>query len=134
MGRRDGGRITAVSVAVAAMALLAAGCAGSAGASGVPRARPTTVERLGAAAGCAPAIEANAADLREGTCLTARGSYVLATFRTTAGMRAWLAHAQAYGGSYLVGARWVVGGPPAALRPVRQRLGGAFERHGGDDG
>lgn len=88
--------------------------------------------RLAAAAGCAPAIQANAADLREGTCLTARGSYVLATFRTTAGIRDWLARSRAYDGSrpagYLVGARWVVTGPAAALRPVQRRLGGSLLR------
>ncbi len=126
MGRGVGGPIAAAA-AGAAVAVLAAGCGGPAGR---PQARPTTLERLASAAGCDPAIQANAADLREGTCLTARGSYVLATFRTTAGMRTWLADARGYSGAYLVGARWVVGGPRGALRPVQERLGGSVEQAG----
>lgn len=127
MGRRGGRRLTAVSVSAAAVVLLAAGCAAQVPPRPPARARPSTVERLAAAAGCAPAIQTGAAGLREGSCLTARGSYVLATFPTTSRMRAWLAEAHAYSGSYLVGERWVVAGPAAALRPVRARLGGRFE-------
>lgn len=135
MGRwGDRGRIAALAASVAALALPVSGCAGRDAPQAPVRARPSTVERLAAAAGCAPAIETDTSGLREGTCLTGRGSYVMATFHSTSAMRAWLAESQAYGGSYLVGERWVVAGPPVALRPVQQRMGGELQadaRHGG---
>lgn len=120
--RRWGG--VARFAAGAAVVLLAAGCAVPDRSERPDRAGPPTVERLAAAAGCAPSIETGAAGLREGTCLTARGSYVLATFRTAEGLQAWLAASQTYDGSYLVGERWVVAGPASALRPMQSRLGG----------
>lgn len=135
MGRRSGaGRITRTLAAVAAVALPVCGCAGQNRPLAPARPRPSTVERLAAAAGCAPSIQAHTAGLREGTCLTTRGSYVMATFPTATAMRTWLARSQAYGGAYLVGERWVVAGPPAALRPVQQRLGGALLPAGGAGG
>ncbi|AQZ63860.1 putative lipoprotein [[Actinomadura] parvosata subsp. kistnae] len=86
------------------------------------------MERLATAAGCArPAMQVDAAELREAACRTSRGQYTLLTFATGAGERAWLDDAEAYGGSYLVGDRWVVVAAPALLEGVRRQVGGTVE-------
>ncbi|WP_271318816.1 hypothetical protein [Streptantibioticus silvisoli] len=108
------------------VAVLTAGCAAG---PAVPqhqpsRPRPTTVEGLAAAAGCEPAMQADRSGLREGTCLTSRGSYVMATFSSPASMRNWEAASRTSGRSLLVGTDWAVAGPAPALRPVQERLGG----------
>ncbi|MGR6920274.1 hypothetical protein ACU635_39085 [[Actinomadura] parvosata] len=49
------------------------------------------------------------------------------TFAGGTGERAWLDDAEAYGGSYLVGDRWVVVAAPPPLEGVSRRLGGTVE-------
>lgn len=67
-------------------------------------------------------------ELREGACGSGPGAYRIATFAADAGRAAWLAESRAYGGAYLVGARWVVtAASPEALAPARARLGGTIE-------
>lgn len=116
-------------LAVAALAVTGCGGPGMDSAGG-----PVALERIGEAVGCTPRLQTDGAELRQGACTTARGAYVMLTFASAAGQRAWLAEAEPYGGSYLVGERWVVEGEPVALEPVRQELGGRVEqgaRHGG---
>ncbi|MDX3235437.1 hypothetical protein PV392_07045 [Streptomyces sp. ME03-5709C] len=94
---------------------------------------PVALERIGEAVGCTPRLQTDGAELRQGACTTARGAYVMLTFASAAGRGEWLAEAKPYGGSYLVGERWVVEAEPEALEPVREKLGGRVERgaHGG---
>ncbi|MGW3352803.1 hypothetical protein ACWDA3_56745 [Nonomuraea rubra] len=86
------------------------------------------MEQLAAATGCArPAMQVDAAELRQAVCQTSRGRYTLLTFTTDKGKRAWLDSAQMYGGTYLVGDRWVVVAEPALLERLREQLGGMVE-------
>lgn len=119
-------------------ALVIAGCtakapaprqsAAAAAAPTTPTAPPVSVEEIAAAAGCTAELDVQAEELREGGCRTAQGAYRMLTFATDGGMRSWLAEARMYGGTYLVGTRWVVTGPsPEALAPLRSRLGGDLD-------
>ncbi|GAA3073911.1 hypothetical protein GCM10020254_17150 [Streptomyces goshikiensis] len=62
-------------------------------------------------------------------------AYRMLTFAADKGQRAWLDESQNYGGTYLVGDRWVVvAASPDALAPLRKRIGGTVESgtsHGG---
>ncbi|MFB4294137.1 hypothetical protein ACBI99_41325 [Nonomuraea sp. ATR24] len=126
-----------LAVAVALAALLTACTAPAApptlaapaapAASAAPAA-PAGIDQIGAAAGCPrPALQIDAADLRQADCRTARGHYTLVTFTTERGQRDWLELAQMYGGAYLVGERWVVVSTPPLLEGVRAQLGGRIE-------
>ncbi|GLF94023.1 hypothetical protein [Streptomyces yaizuensis] len=90
-----------------------------------------TLEELAALAGCVPDLQTDADELRQANCATDDGRYVLVTFATERGRRAWLDEADDYGGTHLVGGRWVAAGPERTLTAVRARLGGALERAAG---
>lgn len=117
--------------AVAVVALAVAGCGGQdTDAAG----GPVALERIGEAVGCTPQLQTDVKELRQGACTTARGAYVMLTFTSEAGQKSWLEEAEPYGGSYLIGERWVVEADPEALAPVREKLGGRVEEgahHGG---
>ena len=52
-------------------------------------------------------------------------------FATGKGQRDWLEYAQMYGGSYLVGERWIIAArPKEALTAARARLGGSIQETG----
>ncbi|MFG1697128.1 hypothetical protein [Nonomuraea sp. NPDC049309] len=86
------------------------------------------MDEIGAGLGCPrPALQTDAAELRQAVCQTSRGRYTVLTFATDRGKRDWLDAAQMYGGTYLVGQRWVVVSTPALLDGLRQRLGGQIE-------
>ncbi|HCA87018.1 MAG TPA: hypothetical protein DEQ61_16930 [Streptomyces sp.] len=136
--------------------LLLTGCEGS-GSSGSgsgdgkdaqkpPSTATGTLEQLAEKAGCEPDMQTDAAELRQGVCGTKGGAaekgakggegsgakggdgrYVLTTFATNRGQQDWLSEAQAYGGSYLVGPKWVAVGDPGVLGTLRGRLGGEIE-------
>lgn len=119
------------AAAAAAVALLVTACGGQG--SGTPDG-PVALERIGRAIGCTPQVQTDVDELRQGACTTERGAYVMVTFTSAAGQQSWLDEAQPYGGSYLVGERWVVEAEPDALEPVRKELGGTVEEgqhHGG---
>ncbi|QDY76440.1 hypothetical protein [Streptomyces qinzhouensis] len=106
------------------------------GGSGTPPPPPTatgTLEQLAARAGCVPELRAGAQELRQGRCATADGTYVLVTFATDRGLREWINAANDYGGTYLVGRRWVASGGEKTITALRARLGGDLE-HGADHG
>ncbi|MEU3463945.1 hypothetical protein ABZ721_28840 [Streptomyces sp. NPDC006733] len=88
--------------------------------------------------GCTPVIGVVAAELRQGSCRTDQGEFRMLTFAADAGQRAWLTEAQAYGGIYLVGSRWVVTAQTReALTELRATLGGTIQAgaaHGGHGG
>ncbi|MFI7127869.1 hypothetical protein ACIBQ1_19375 [Nonomuraea sp. NPDC050153] len=86
-----------------------------------------SAEELAAKVGCKPAMRTKAAELREGVCRTADGNYVVTSFTTEQGRRDWLDYAQMYGGSHLVGRRWVVSAAPAVLETLRKTLGGELQ-------
>lgn len=94
-------------------------------------ARPATaasIDQLGAALGCpSPDVQIDADELRQAVCRTSAAHSVLVTFTTSKGQRDWLDAAQPYGGTYLVGERWVVVSDPAVLEGLRAKLGGDIE-------
>ncbi|MEU4729020.1 hypothetical protein [Streptomyces sp. NPDC023588] len=119
------------AVAVCAAALLCGGCAG-ARAEEPPG---TSIEEIAAALGCTAEVSVDADELRQGGCGTGEGAYRIVTFADDRGLRSWLTEARMYGGTYLVGDRWVVtAGTEQALTPLRDRLGGAVETGSQHDG
>ncbi|WP_090929812.1 hypothetical protein [Nonomuraea jiangxiensis] len=86
---------------------------------------PVTLERLVAAAGCPSAkAQGKAADFRQVVCQAPQGRYTIMTFDTQTGRDAWLAEAEPYGGTYLVGERWAVVSEKDLLHQLRDQLGG----------
>ncbi|WP_119729857.1 putative periplasmic lipoprotein [Thermomonospora amylolytica] len=122
-------------------ALLLGGCssnapgrAASAGQDGPPAVMAAGLEDLAAKTGCRLQSQTKAAELRQGACQTNRGRYTLVTFATDTGQAAWLKEAKPWGGTYLVGPRWVAVGTEQTLRSLRADLGGRIESgsdHGG---
>ncbi|MET9883372.1 hypothetical protein ABZZ20_09495 [Streptomyces sp. NPDC006430] len=91
-------------------------------------ARPAPLQEIAEALGCTPEITVDAEELREGACGSGQEGFRMATFTTEQGRQAWLTEAQMYGGTYLVGPRWVITAASAeALAPARTRLGGTIE-------
>ncbi|MER6506417.1 hypothetical protein ABT158_06350 [Nonomuraea sp. NPDC001636] len=78
--------------------------------------------------GCpAGKLQTDAAELRQAACDSPQGRLTIVTFSTDKGKRDWLDIAQAYGGAYLVGDRWVVVATADQLERLRGRLGGELE-------
>lgn len=133
-------RTLVVAVAAACALLPAGGCAGSPAAShGGPakesRAPSTSIEEIAAVLGCTAQVDIQAEELREGGCQTGQGAFRMVTFAADEGMRSWLTEARMYGGTYLVGSRWVVTTPSAdALTALRGRIGGALETGSAHEG
>ncbi|MFC9246508.1 hypothetical protein ACFT7S_21700 [Streptomyces sp. NPDC057136] len=138
--RREKGCRAAVVVCVGLVLL--AGCGGGAadgdGEREVPPTATGTLEQLAAKARCEPNLQTDAEEIRQANCRTADGRYVLATFATDRGQREWIDEANDYGGSYLVGRRWVAVGDPKVVAALRGRLGGTVEtaspHHSGSSG
>ncbi|WP_079154425.1 hypothetical protein [Streptomyces subrutilus] len=133
-------RAAAVAVAALCAVPAAGGCAGSPAASHGAHARESrepsaSIEEIAAAVGCTAHVDVQADELREGGCQTGEGAYRMVTFAADEGQRSWLAEARMYGGTYLVGGRWVVTAPSEqALTALRGRIGGDLEAgdsHGG---
>ncbi|MBQ0985172.1 hypothetical protein KBZ10_11700 [Streptomyces sp. F63] len=136
--------------ALAGALLLTAGCGGGDGGAddraGAPETATGTVEQLAGKAGCEkPNLQIDAEELRQGRCGEGDGRYVLATFATHRGQQDWLSEAEGYGGTYLVGPKWVAVGSPEVVASLRGKLGGDIETgashgpahgdgHGGEDG
>ncbi|MGW7313490.1 hypothetical protein [Streptomyces sp. NPDC054854] len=91
----------------------------------VSTARTATVQEIAAVLGCTAEVTVDAEELKEAACGSGQDSYRMTTFAADQGQRAWLAESAMYGGTYLVGNRWVVTAASAeALAPLRERLGG----------
>ncbi|MEC4019570.1 hypothetical protein [Streptomyces sp. H27-D2] len=103
--------------------------------SGKPATGTASIEEIADAIGCTPDITAGSQELRQGACKNRRGEYRMVTFAAEKGQHAWLTEAQMYGGTYLVGKRWVVTArKEKSLRTLRTSLGGSLEKgavHGG---
>ncbi|WUW18887.1 hypothetical protein OG707_09220 [Streptomyces sp. NBC_01465] len=103
-----------------------------------PKTATGTLEQLAAQAECTPEIATDAAELKQANCTTQDGRYVLATFATDRGQREWINGAKDYGGTYLVGRKWVAVGEGKVVTALRGRLGGTVEEgsqhHSGSSG
>lgn len=107
------------------------GAGGAAQVSAAPAAgvvAPAKVEVIAGLTGCEAVIRVDADELRQGTCRTEKADYVITTFPEERLKRTWLDEAAVYGGTYLVGSRWVVGAEPETLESLRARLGGNVQR------
>ncbi|MEU1721574.1 hypothetical protein [Nonomuraea sp. NPDC005692] len=93
-----------------------------------PKVPAGDMKQLTALLGCpAGKLQTDAAELRQAACDTPQGRLTIVTFSTDDGKREWLDIAQAYGGAYLVGDRWVVVATADRLERLRGRLGGELE-------
>ncbi|TDE48015.1 hypothetical protein E1295_21835 [Nonomuraea mesophila] len=88
------------------------------------------LDRILAAIKCdRPSVQVDATELRQVSCTTGAGRYVVMTFPTRENQEAWYEGARAYGGTYLVGDRWTVVSDPKLLAEPHARLGGRIETH-----
>ncbi|MEU9138311.1 hypothetical protein AB0D33_20520 [Streptomyces sp. NPDC048404] len=136
------GKLLAGAAAAALLALT--GCGGgsdgkdAAAKQTVPATATGSLEELAAEVKCKPSIQTDADEIRQGVCKISTGKFILATFATDRGQREWLDGAKDYGGSYLVGAKWVAVGDQKMVTTLRGRLGGNLEQgtshHAGGSG
>ncbi|UGY92146.1 hypothetical protein [Streptomyces gobiensis] len=118
-------------------AVLLGACGGGTDQSAAPKPATGSLEELAAKTACEVEVDINADELRQGVCKTDDGRYVLTTFATSRGQQEWLEEAKPYGGTYLIGSRWVAVGEPDVLGSLRGRLGGEVENgdsHSGSHG
>ncbi|MEV8087353.1 hypothetical protein [Streptomyces nigra] len=136
-----GTRTRRAALAAGLAPLLLAACGGgdsgsAAASSGPPKVSateagvvaPAKIEVIAGLTGCKVKIRTEADELREGVCRTKQGDYLVTTFPEEKLKRTWLDSASVYGGTYLVGTRWVVSGKPAVLERLRLRIGGTIEQ------
>jgi hypothetical protein len=91
--------------------------------------KPYTVEELGAAVGCTPVFQGKAADFRQANCKVDDTDYLLLDFATDKGQKDWFEYAILYGGSYLVGERWILtSSSEEAMLDLQDELGGRIEQ------
>ncbi|MFE2298954.1 hypothetical protein ACFXAW_12200 [Streptomyces sp. NPDC059445] len=126
------GKLLAGAAAAALLALTGCG-GGSDGKDGaaketVPATATGSLEELAAEVKCKPSIQTDADEIRQGVCKISTGKFILATFATDRGQREWLDGAKDYGGSYLVGAKWVAVGDQKMVTTLRGHLGGTLEQ------
>ncbi|MGP4025920.1 hypothetical protein [Actinomadura sp. 3N407] len=114
---------------------LCAGCGGerasggdSAATSAAPRSM--SIEQLGAELDCEPQRRGKAADYRQAICAAPSGKYLLNTFESGRAQNDWLEHSKMYGGTYLVGHRWIVVSKPELLSSLRGQVGGRLVNAG----
>lgn len=89
---------------------------------------PAKVEVIAGLTGCQAEIRVEADELREGVCHTETADYLITTFPAEKYKLAWLDAAGVYGGTYLVGERWVVSAKPETLQRFRPKLGGTIRQ------
>ncbi|MFE3247262.1 hypothetical protein [Streptomyces sp. NPDC059209] len=129
-----------LALAVLALALVSGCGANDDEAPKTPKTATGSLEQLAEQAECDPNVQTDAEELRQANCRTDDGRYILTTFATDRGLREWINEANDYGGSYLVGRKWVASGDAKVVETLRGRLGGtvetAPEHHsgGGDEG
>ncbi|MFJ8591600.1 hypothetical protein [Streptomyces sp. NPDC093598] len=131
-------RAAATAGVLAVLALLTAcgggddgGTAATPSVSAAPAAgvvAPAKVEVIAGLTGCKAKIRTEADELREGVCHTRKGDYLITTFPEERLKETWLESARVYGGTYLVGMRWVVSAKPGMLEPLRVKLGGTVRK------
>lgn len=128
----------ALLIPVLALTLLTGCGANDDEAPKVPKTATGTLEQLAEKAECDPNVQTDAEELRQANCKTGYGRYILTTFATDRGLREWINEANDYGGSYLVGRKWVASGDAKVVESLRGRLGGSVEtgaeHHSGGEG
>jgi hypothetical protein len=132
-------RGSALLCVTAIAALSAAACSGGQSnsttadppASSSHASKPFSLEQIAAKTACRIQLQGNASELRQGSCQTSKGRFVVMTFSTEQAGADWLKEAKNWGGTYLVGTRWVIVGTPQQLKSFRDQLGGNIEA--GDD-
>ncbi|SNR64627.1 hypothetical protein SAMN06265355_105140 [Actinomadura mexicana] len=139
VSRHHLGLLKTVPLCAAALAMpLAAGCSAASDASGGGKAaEPASLAELAQQTDCSLTGKRKVKDLEQGNCKTARGRYVLLSFTSDNGMHAWLEEAKPWGGTYLVGARWVAVSQQQTLESLRGDLGGKIvqgDAHGPEHG
>ncbi|GAA3233037.1 hypothetical protein [Actinocorallia longicatena] len=107
-----------------ALAVLTAAC--SAAAPQGVQAKPMSLEQLASGTGCELRPQQGAAELKQGSCETAQGKYVLVSFSTDEAAKSWLTEAKPWGGLYLEGPRWVIVGTEPQLKTFQQKVGGTI--------
>jgi len=135
-------KLAAGAAGAAAALLMVTGCGGSGDKAAeedkVPATATGSLEDLAAEVKCKPDIQTDADEIRQGVCKISDGKFILATFATDRGQREWLNGAKDYGGSYLVGAKWVAVGDQKMVTTLRGQLGGTVEEgashHSGGSG
>lgn len=91
--------------------------------------KPYTVEELATTVGCTPAFQGRTADFRQALCTVGETDYMLLDFVTDDGQKAWYDNAIIYGGSYLVGERWILTSTSEErMTKLQDELGGAIEQ------
>ncbi|MFD0687087.1 hypothetical protein [Actinomadura fibrosa] len=132
-------RTAALLCCAAALALPAvAGCNGKSdtAAAGDREGTPASLDQLAARTGCSMTGQRKAQELQQANCANSRGKYVLVSFTSDQGQNAWMEEAKPWGGTYLVGTRWVVVSTKPTLQSLQKDLGGriqAGEQHGMGD-
>ncbi|WP_331748252.1 hypothetical protein [Streptomyces sp. NBC_00648] len=127
-----------VLVACLAAALGSVGLAVREGLVGEEREQPLGSAEIAAAIGCKLDTAVDAQELREAACEAKGSHYWVMSFSTAEGEKVWLDEAKAYGGTYLVGPRWVVvSQPEGATEALKAELGGELQKgsthHGSGD-
>ncbi|RFU86271.1 hypothetical protein DY218_13110 [Streptomyces triticagri] len=129
------------TVAVVALFALVTGCGSGESDDSrdeVPETAKGSLEQLADKVHCKPNIQTDAAELRQANCRNDDGRFILTTFDTDRGQREWINEANDYGGTYLVGRKWVAVGDRKVVTALRGRLGGNVEESthhsGGGDG
>ncbi|RDG39972.1 hypothetical protein DVH02_01070 [Streptomyces corynorhini] len=89
---------------------------------------PARVEVIANLTGCKVKIRTEAEELRVGVCQTREADYAITTFPEERYKETWLETAGMYGGTYLVGSRWVVSAPEEMLEPFQAKLGGTIRQ------
>ncbi|TDD83026.1 hypothetical protein [Actinomadura rubrisoli] len=139
MGSLNHASKAALLCCAAALTLpMAAGCSGEskAAGSGDREGTPAGLDELAVRTGCALSGQRKAQELQQGNCKNSRGQYVLVSFTTDKGLNSWMEEAKPWGGTYLVGTRWVAVSTPATLQSLQKDLGGRVvsgETHGMGD-
>ncbi|GGV38861.1 hypothetical protein GCM10010277_26270 [Streptomyces longisporoflavus] len=132
------GRMRAgMSVGLGAGLLMMLVACGSDGDDAPPDTASGSLEQLAAKARCEPDIQTDAAELRQATCDKGARRYVLVTFTNARGQAEWFDEAADYGGTYLVGEKWIAVGDEKVVMRLRGRLGGTVEKsshHSGSSG
>lgn len=109
------------------LGLVLAGCGQGAAATPPPE-RVYTVEELAEKVGCTPDFQGTTSDFRQAACKTDAARYILFDFETDAKKRTWLDGALIYGGTYLVGEKWILTTMKNAdLERLRGEIGGTVE-------